>query len=127
MIRTSISGLSHPDQLSFTLNSEPVDLSSGFPDTPEWDGSRDRRWIEAHINDDHIMPGKNVIEVYLTDEGRKGGEPQGGKMITSVEVIQYGPEERFDASESFVGAFRTFDEHNRITLRPVSIGFNRRS
>ena len=120
MIRTSISGLSSPDQLSFTLNSHPVDLGSGFPDTPAWSGSRDRRWIEAHITDDLLVQGQNTIKVELTDKGRQGEEPQGGRMITSVEVIQYGEESKFHAEEGFVGAYPTFDDHNRMTLRPVS-------
>lgn len=121
MIRASISGLSSPDQLSFTLNSHPVDLESGFPDTPQWTGSRDRRWIEAHITDKYLSErGENVIQVELTDKGREGEEPQGGKMITSVEVIQYGEEGRFNGSEGYVGAFPTFDDHGRMTLRPVS-------
>jgi hypothetical protein len=32
--------------------------------------------------------------VDLTAEGREQSEPQGGKMITSVEVIQYGEADR---------------------------------
>ena len=56
----------------------------------------------------------------LTDKGKEGEEPQGGKMITSVEVIQYGDDSRFNGSEGYVGAFPTFDDHGRMTLRPVS-------
>lgn len=123
MIRTSISGISDPDQLSFTLNDSPVDLSSGFPDTDAWRGSRDRRWIEAHLTEDQIALGTNIIKVHLTDKGRKASEPQGGKMITSVEVIQYGEQGRFNGTMNFVGAFPTFDEHKKMTLRPVSPGY----
>lgn len=120
MIRTSISGISEMDQLSFTLNDQPVDLSSGFPDTDAWRGSRDRRWIEAHISDDQISSGENIIMVHLTEKGRETDEPQGGKMITSVEVIQYGEASRFNGTQDFIGAFPTFDEHKKMTLRPVS-------
>ena len=95
MIRASISGISSPSELAFTLNGEPLDLSTGFPETPEWRGSRDRRWIEAQVGEGTVTPGKNVIQVHLTDEGRKTSEPQGGKMITSVEVIQYGEPDRY--------------------------------
>jgi hypothetical protein len=94
MIRASISGISAPSELSFTLNGSPMDLSTGFPDTPEWNGSRDRRWIEIQTGEGTITPGRNVIQVHLTDEGRQASEPQGGKMITSVEVIQYGDADR---------------------------------
>jgi len=90
MIRASISGISDPAQISFTLNGEAMDLSSGFPSTPEWTGSRDRRWIEIQVGEGVIQQGENVIKVHLTEEGRETSEPQGGKMITSVEVIQYG-------------------------------------
>lgn len=90
MIRASISGISDPAQISFTLNGEPMDLSSGFPSSPEWTGSRDRRWIEIQVGEGVIQQGENVIKVHLTEEGRETSEPQGGKMITSVEVIQYG-------------------------------------
>lgn len=120
MIRTSISGLSAADQLSFTLNDQPVDLSSGFPDVDGWRGSKDRRWIEAHVNEDQLKDGENIIKVHLTDAGREQDEPQGGKMITSVEVIQYGESHLFNNTEGFVGAFPTFDDHKRMTLRPVS-------
>lgn len=73
-----------------------------------------------------------MIQVHLTDEGEKTSEPQGGKMITSVEVIQYGeadryvtsvhsvPDDRFNGDLDFVGAFPTFDDHKRMSLRPVS-------
>jgi hypothetical protein len=71
-----------------------MDLSSGFPSTPEWAGSRDRRWIEIQVGEDIIQKGENVIQVNLTEEGRGTSEPQGGKMITSVEVIQYGEADR---------------------------------
>jgi hypothetical protein len=98
-----------------------VDLSSGFPDAKEWEGSRDRRWIEAHIAEDQLALGQNIIKVHLTTKGKDTSEPQGGKMITSVEVIQYGEEGRFNGTQSFVGAFPTFDEHKRMTLRPVSL------
>jgi hypothetical protein len=94
MIRASISGISDPSQLSFTLNGKELDLSTGFPDTPEWTGSRDRRWIEIFIQEGSIEVGENVIGVHLTKEGRETEEPQGGKMITSVEVIQYGEADR---------------------------------
>ena len=132
MIRASISGISSPSELSFTLNGAALDLSTGFPDTPEWRGSRDRRWIEAQVGAGSINAGKNVIQVHLTDEGRKTSEPQGGKMITSVEVIQHGEadryvniiypvaDDRFNGDLDFVGAFPTFDDHKRMSLRPVS-------
>lgn len=95
MIRASISGISDPSELHFTLNGSPVDLSTGFPNTPEWNGSRDRRWIEAHIGEGTIKSGRNLIQVDLTEEGRATSEPQGGKMITSVEVIQYGEADKY--------------------------------
>jgi hypothetical protein len=98
MIRASISGISDPSQLSFTLNDSPLDLATGFPDTPEWTGSRDRRWIEVQVNEDVIKDGENVIKVDLTEEGKRQTEPQGGKMITSVEVIQYGELDRYALS-----------------------------
>jgi hypothetical protein len=132
MIRASISGISSPSELSFTLNGASMDLSTGFPDTPEWWGSRDRRWIEIQVGAGSITTGKNVIQVHLTDEGEKTSEPQGGKMITSVEVIQYGEadryvkslrsvaDDRFNGDLDFVGAFPTFDDHKRMSLRPVS-------
>jgi len=94
MIRASISGISLPSELSFTLNESPMDLSTGFPDTPEWTGSRDRRWIEVPVEAGSVNEGRNVIRVHLTEEGKSTSEPQGGKMITSVEVIQYGTADR---------------------------------
>jgi hypothetical protein len=94
MIRASISGISQPDHLIVTLNgAEPLDISSGFPTGDDWAGSRDRRWIEIH-NKGLMVPGENSIEVRLTDKGKAQEEPQGGKILSSIEVLEYGGDGR---------------------------------
>lgn len=67
---------------------------------PESLGSRDRAWVEVPL--DRGLAGllgdkaQSEIEVLvqLSEEGQQAEEGQGGKMITSFEVIEYGPEDR---------------------------------
>jgi len=109
LVRVSISGIADASHLSFTLNGEELDLSSGFPNTPEWEGSRDRRWIEIHLDPGLPYRENNVIAVQLTEEGANQPEPQGGKMLTSVEVMEYGPKGMFNSDPEYIGAFPTYD------------------
>ena len=65
-----------------------MNLSSAFPSAP-WEGSHDRRWVEVPLPNG-LHGGENVVGVELTPEGLAAQEGQGGKMITSLEIIEYG-------------------------------------
>lgn len=91
MMRLSLSSIPFADHISIKLNDHEVDLSPGFP--PSWAGSLDRRWVDVPLPQG-VEAGENRVTVALTRKGRKAEEGQGGKMITSLEVIEYGGSSR---------------------------------
>lgn len=92
MIRFSLSSISYPDLIEFALNGHAIDLSAAFE--PKWKGSLDRRWLEVQLPDG-LPAGENKVVVGLTDEGEKAKTGQGGKMLTSLEFIEYGGQGRY--------------------------------
>jgi len=92
MIRFSLSSISNPDHIEFTLNGQAIDLSAAFK--PEWKGSLDRRWLEVQLPDG-LPAGESKVVVRLTDKGEKAKTGQGGKMLTSLEFIEYGGQGRY--------------------------------
>nr|XP_019045817.1 hypothetical protein I302_06208 [Kwoniella bestiolae CBS 10118]OCF24747.1 hypothetical protein I302_06208 [Kwoniella bestiolae CBS 10118] len=118
LLRTSLSSIPSPSHLDFALNGITLNLSRYFADGLE--GSLDRRWLDI------MLPGlkdsRNVIKVELTDEGRKAEAGLGGKMLTSLEVIEYGGNGRFNHTLGHVGAYPTFDLKGHMTLRPTNEG-----
>jgi hypothetical protein len=42
-----------------------------------------------------LPAGENVVDVRLTHEGAEEQEGEGGKMITSLEIMEYGGEGRY--------------------------------
>jgi hypothetical protein len=117
LLRISLSSIPNPSHLEIMLNSKAIDLTAGFP--ADWAGSHDRRWVEIPI--EAGIPGGEIrVKVSLTKEGRKAKEGQGGKMLTSFEVLEYGTADRFNATHGFIGAFPTYSMTGTVTLRPVS-------
>jgi hypothetical protein len=93
LLRFSLSSIPYPSHISFQLNSKPLNLSSAFPSAP-WEGSNDRRWLEVVLGSG-LPAGENLISVELTEDGKKAEEGQGGKMITSLEIMEYGGNGRY--------------------------------
>ncbi|WVQ80565.1 hypothetical protein IAT38_002670 [Cryptococcus sp. DSM 104549] len=119
LLRASLSSIPSPSHISITLNGQFLDLSDGFPS--DWNNSLDRRWLEVPLEEWHgLQAGDNVIEVKLSEEGRRATAGQGGKMITSLEVVEYGGDDRFNHTEGFVGAFPTYAMNGHVTLRPTN-------
>jgi hypothetical protein len=87
MIRFSLSSIPHPDHLEFSLNGHALNLSAAFQ--PEWRGSLDRRWLEVKLQEG-LPAGENEVRVQLTKKGTEAKGGQGGKMLTSLEFIEYG-------------------------------------
>lgn len=118
-LELSLSSIPYPSHVNLTLNGTEVDLTSAFPDN-EWKGSLDRRWVSV-ILEGGIPASKEPITVHvsLTEEGRKAKAGQGGKMITSIEVVEYGADGRANLSPGFIGAFPTYSTEGNVTLRPV--------
>ncbi|GFZ45344.1 hypothetical protein JCM24511_03070 [Saitozyma sp. JCM 24511] len=117
LLRLSLSSIPQPGHINLTLNSRHIDLSAGFPKS--WAGSKDRRWVEVPL-EEGLPAGENVVDVRLTHEGTEEQEGEGGKMITSLEIMEYGGEGRFNNSLGFIGAFPTYSMDGRVTLRPTN-------
>lgn len=119
MLRTSVSSIPFASHLRITLQGVEIDLSDAFL-PGDWIGSRDRRWLEVPLP--HGLPahenGKYELIVELTDEGKRAEAGQGGKMVTSMEILEYGEGTHFE--EGFIGAWPTYSETGNVTLRPVS-------
>ena len=91
MIRFSLSSIPYPSHIIFSLNDVPLNISSAF--LAEWEGSRDRRWLEVELSNG-LPAGVNTVEVKLSEEGERAKEGQGGKMLTSLEFVEYGTDDR---------------------------------
>lgn len=115
MLRLSLSSIPQPDHVNVTLNGENIDLAPGF--LHEMENSKDRRWVEIFLSDP-LPVGNSSLSIELTPKGREAEEGKGGKMVTSVEIIEYG--RSFRKEEGFVGAFPTTQGNGTVTLRPVS-------
>lgn len=114
LLRVSLSSIPDPTHVIIALNGDVVDLDAAFPE--EWKNSLDRRWLEVPMG--AVPAGDNLLEVELSGLGREAEPGQGGKMVTSVEIIEYA--EDFNAEEGFIGAFPTYAVDGGVTLRPVS-------
>ncbi|EAL21330.1 hypothetical protein CNBD3840 [Cryptococcus deneoformans B-3501A] len=121
LLRASLSSIPYSSHVVLVLNGCTLDLADGFPKA--WEGSSDRRWLEVPLTlETGLQPGCNTIKVALTDEGRRARAGQGGKMIASLEIIEYGGDGRFNHTEGFIGAFPTYAMDGRVRLRPTNEG-----
>ncbi|WWC95938.1 hypothetical protein V866_002805 [Kwoniella sp. B9012] len=116
LLRTSLSSIPHPSHINFTLNDDSINLMPYF--TKDLEGSLDRRWLDIIIPG--LKPGENTIQVELTDKGKEAEAGQGGKMLTSLEVIEYGGEGQFNHTIGHIGAYPTFSIKGHVTLRPTN-------
>lgn len=91
--------------MRISIDGTTVDLAGAFA-KGEWEGSKDRRWLVLPLAFDfrgrgwreHGHPGeaRNVtLKVELTEEGRREQAGRGGRVLSSVELIQYGPPDRY--------------------------------
>ena len=113
-LRLSLSSIPYPSHVNLTLNGTSVDLTPGFP--LSWEGTKDRRWVELPL--DPLATGEITLSIDLTQRGKAEPAGQGGKMISSVEIIQYG--QGFHSDPDYIGAFPTYSENGKMYLRPVS-------
>lgn len=90
-LRVSLSSIPYPSHINFTINGERLDLTPAFEKS--WKGSKDRRWVDLAL-DDGIPGGSVHVKAVLTSEGRAEPAGQGGKMISSVEIMEYGTPDR---------------------------------
>jgi hypothetical protein len=96
LLRFSISSIPYPSHLNVTIGGVNVPFSL-FPESV---GSRDRAWVEVHLKDGlkgltRREAGERMeVNVQLTKEGWEAEVGQGGKMLTSLEILEYGPDTR---------------------------------
>lgn len=90
-LRVSLSSIPYPSHINLTLNGQRVDLSPAFEES--WTGSKDRRWVDLDLPRG-IAGGSVHLRAELTREGKTEPAGQGGKMITSVEIMEYGTPDR---------------------------------
>ncbi|TYJ58548.1 hypothetical protein B9479_000757 [Cryptococcus floricola] len=121
LLRASVSSIPDPSHIAFVINDQTLDLTETFP--PEWQGSLDRRWLEVDlVHGRELVSGVNRLNVSLTENGKKAQAGKGGKMITSLEIIEYGGEGRFNHAEGVIGLFPTYAMDGRVRLRPTNEG-----
>jgi hypothetical protein len=94
LLHFSISGLPYESYIDVRLNGVPVDFS-----IPSYSrGGTDRAWVRVDLTQGLEAYGNRSSEfefvVGLTQAGRATEEPQGGKMLASVQLIEFGPEKR---------------------------------
>jgi hypothetical protein len=94
LLRLSVSGIPYESHLDVTLNDVPV----GYTISTHSRGQYDRAWIQVPLESGLMTFGNRSHEfelaVRLTELGRSAPVTQGGKMLSSVELIEYGPASR---------------------------------
>jgi hypothetical protein len=95
LLRLSISGIPYESHLDVSLNGVRVNYS--IP--PQSRGENDRSWIQVPLESGLGAYGDRSrhfeLVVRLSEVGRSAPVTQGGKMRSSVELIEYGPAERY--------------------------------
>jgi len=98
MLHFSISGLPYEDHVDVRLNNVPVEFA-----IPSYSrGGNDRAWVRVNMAQGLHEYGNRSQEyqfdVRLTKKGRDAKETQGGKMLTSVQIIEYGSQDKWVSS-----------------------------
>jgi hypothetical protein len=95
LLRLSISGIPYESHLDISLNGVRVNYS--IPSQSK--GENDRAWIQVPLESGLGAYGDRSrqfeLVVRLSEVGRSAPVTQGGKMLSSVELIEYGPAERY--------------------------------
>ncbi|TXT13290.1 hypothetical protein VHUM_00657 [Vanrija humicola] len=110
LVRFSLSSIPASTHIIVALNGVPLALGAGWQD-----GSYDRRWVQVPLPFG-LAEGEWNVTVALSAAGRAEPPGQGGKMVSSFEVIEYG--DTFEGGK--VGAYPTYDVRGGMTLRPTN-------
>ncbi|KZV70411.1 hypothetical protein PENSPDRAFT_651554 [Peniophora sp. CONT] len=108
LVRSSLSGLPHSGALSVLIDGEDVG----------WEAKEDLgldRWHYDIYRDVALSGGPHEIAFKLNDASLEGHA-----QLCSVEILEYGFPDEFNASADFYGAFPTFDGSNKTHLRPTN-------
>ncbi|KAF8269384.1 IgA peptidase M64-domain-containing protein [Lactarius quietus] len=107
LVRFSLSGLPTARQLSVRLDGEDL----------RWvplPGIGIDRWHYDIHRPDALISGQHEVVFELLDAG------QGIAQLCSVEILEYGSEDEFDARPGVYGVFPTFSMDNETTYRPTN-------
>ncbi|KZV70391.1 hypothetical protein PENSPDRAFT_579420 [Peniophora sp. CONT] len=108
LVRFSLSGLPYTRNLKVTLDG--VDLG--------WEAKKGLgidRWHYDIPRDVALDPGKHEVAFHLKDELLEGSA-----QLCSVEILEFGHPDEFNAEPGFYGVFPTFSETNETSYRPTN-------
>ncbi|KAH9011023.1 IgA peptidase M64-domain-containing protein [Lactarius pseudohatsudake] len=108
LVRFSLSGLPAAHQLSVRLDGKDL------PWAPLPGISIDRWHYDIH-RPDALSNGQHEVVFELLDP-----EQEGTAQLCSVEILEYGTEDEFDARPGVYGVFPTFSMDNKTTYRPTN-------
>ncbi|KAH9059979.1 IgA peptidase M64-domain-containing protein [Lactarius vividus] len=108
LVRFSLSGLPAAHQLSVRLDGK------GLPWAP-LPGIGVDRWHYDIQRPDALSSGPHEVVFELLDS-----EQEGTAQLCSVEILEYGTEDEFDARPGVYGVFPTFSMDNKTTYRPTN-------
>ncbi|VDB91819.1 unnamed protein product [Peniophora sp. CBMAI 1063] len=108
LVRFSLSGLPHSDALNVLIDGEDIG----------WKAKEDLgldRWHYDIYRDVSLPGGSHQITFKLND-----ATLEGHAQLCSLEILEYGHPNEFNATPGFYGAFPTFDSSNMTRLRPTN-------
>ncbi|KAG8214690.1 hypothetical protein J3R82DRAFT_9770 [Butyriboletus roseoflavus] len=108
LVKFSLSGIPHADDLVVYLDG--VDL--GWTPRNEIDVDR---WHYDIIFEHALTEGKHTVEFSLQNR-----DFQGQAQLCSVEVLEYGSLEEFNATQGYYSLFPTYDLDNQTSYRPTN-------
>ncbi|KIJ62676.1 hypothetical protein HYDPIDRAFT_30269 [Hydnomerulius pinastri MD-312] len=108
LVKFSLSGIPHAEDLLVYLDG--ADL--GW--TPRKDIGVDR-WHYDMLFEHGLSEGEHVVEFVL-----KNGDIQGEAQLCSVEILEYGTQEEFNATEGYYSLYPTYNLDNETSYRPTN-------
>ncbi|TFY65958.1 hypothetical protein EVG20_g5130 [Dentipellis fragilis] len=108
VVRFSLSGLPEEDDIDVLFDGHDLEW------TPK-PGLGVDRWHYDIYRDDALSEGEHEIEFAL-----RAGKREGIAQLCSVELLEFGSDEEFNATPGFYGVFPTFSEKNETSYRPTN-------
>ncbi|KAJ9106946.1 hypothetical protein QFC20_003955 [Naganishia adeliensis] len=117
LLRFSVSGIPTEHRLMVKLDGEEVK----YEFSKDHRGSLDRTWVQIEL--EHGLRGvQSKTSRHCLEFTASAASEKVRPMLSSVEVIEYGPEERFNKMPGHIGAYPTVDIDGGVTLRPTNEG-----
>ncbi|ESK95678.1 hypothetical protein Moror_12545 [Moniliophthora roreri MCA 2997] len=110
LVRFSLSGLPSKDDLR--LEVDGVDLN--------WEPREEiglDRWLYDIYVDEPLSPGRHEVSFTLLN-----GDLEGTAQMCSVEILEFGDADEFNATPGYIGLYPTYSETNVTSYRPTNEG-----